>query len=392
MIVDLHSHYPMHLVSEAKGSVPTLLGTVKGRWRLVDAIRSRIVGLASRIANYRSFDSGPRVTVPLLRSGGVGVCLSVLYSPFDEFDLSLPSPGPPEDGYFDSIRRQMEVVEQEVGEKQEGLARIARNPAEIAAARDAGEVAIVHVLEGGLFFGSSPDAVADGVAEFAHRGGAYVTIAHLVYRQVATNSNAIPFLPDWLYDFLFPQPKLGLTEVGRALVEACVANRVLVDLSHMSERGIEDTFELLDQLDPAREVPVIASHVGYRFGRQDYNLSRETVERIAVRDGVAGLILAEHQAADGIRRLRTRTLEQAIDVLGRHIDAIHEITGSHRHVGIGTDLDGFIKPTLAGLDDAGSLALLESALRERYGDADAELILSGNALRVLNSYWRGAPG
>jgi microsomal dipeptidase-like Zn-dependent dipeptidase len=64
------------------------------------------------------------------------------------------------------------------------------------------------------------------------------------------------------------------------------------------------------------------------------------------------------------------------------------VTGSHRHTAIGLDLDGFIKPTLAGLADMRDMARLERALREGYGDADAELICSGNALRVLSS-WRG---
>ena len=36
--------------------------------------------------------------------------------------------------------------------------------------------------------------------------------------------------------------------------------------------------------------------------------------------------------------------------------AIHDAVGSHEHTAIGTDLDGFVKPTLAGLDRAEDLA------------------------------------
>jgi microsomal dipeptidase-like Zn-dependent dipeptidase len=165
--------------------------------------------------------------------------------------------------------------------------------------------------------------------------------------------------------------------------------RVLIDLSHMSQSAIDDTFALLDELDPGREVPVIASHAAYRFGRQGYNLSQEVVERIAARDGVIGLIFAEHQAADGLRRTRTETLDDSLAILYRHVNRIAEITGSHYHTAIGTDLDGFIKPTLAGLHHAGSLALLQRALRQRFGAEDAELITSANALRLLRGYWRG---
>ena len=74
----------------------------------------------------------------------------------------------------------------------------------------------------------------------------------------------------------------------------------------------------------------------------------------------------------------------------RHLDRIAQITGSHEYAAIGSDLDGFIKPTLAGLDDAGALAALRRGLAERYGEADAELISSQNALRLLRSHWRSA--
>jgi microsomal dipeptidase-like Zn-dependent dipeptidase len=141
-------------------------------------------------------------------------------------------------------------------------------------------------------------------------------------------------------------------------------------------------------------VPVIASHAGVRFGGQQYMLAPATVERIAARDGVVGLILAQHQLNDGLRRRPTKTLEESLDVLWRHIDRLHEITGSHRHTAIGSDLDGFIKPTLGGLESMADMAGLERAVRGRYGDEDGELICAGNALRVLRTSLdlRRAPG
>ncbi len=73
MIADLHAHYPMHLVPGARGNAFDLLATAHGRDRLRDRLRARLVGLAGRFANYRSFDSGPRVTLSSLQDGGVGV-------------------------------------------------------------------------------------------------------------------------------------------------------------------------------------------------------------------------------------------------------------------------------------------------------------------------------
>jgi microsomal dipeptidase-like Zn-dependent dipeptidase len=215
-----------------------------------------------------------------------------------------------------------------------------------------------------------------------------VTLAHLFYRKVATNANAIPFLPDRVYDFLFPQPPSGLTDLGRAAVQAMVREHILVDLSHASAETLDDAFALLDEIDPAGEVPVLASHVACRLGTQPSNLTDATIRRVAERGGVMGLILAAHQSADGLGP--TRSLDDSLAALITHCDHIHEVTGSHRHTALGTDLDGFIKPTLAGLEDASALSAVERALVDRYGAEDAGAIASGNALRLLRGYWRGA--
>jgi hypothetical protein len=53
MIVDLHAHYPMHVVPEAKGSLWQLLRTPLGRARLRDRTRALLVGFASQFINYR---------------------------------------------------------------------------------------------------------------------------------------------------------------------------------------------------------------------------------------------------------------------------------------------------------------------------------------------------
>jgi microsomal dipeptidase-like Zn-dependent dipeptidase len=121
---------------------------------------------------------------------------------------------------------------------------------------------------------------------------------------------------------------------------------------------------------------VIASHVGYRFGSQQYDVDDTTIRRIAARDGVIGILLAQHQLNDGLPGVK------GMDVLFRHIDALHGVTGSYAQIAIGTDFDGFIKPTIAGLESAADLPRLEAAVRERY-PADADAMLRDNALRML---------
>jgi microsomal dipeptidase-like Zn-dependent dipeptidase len=246
-----------------------------------------------------------------------------------------------------------------------------------------------HCVEGGFHLGSDAAKFEIRVGQLSKRGVAYITLAHLFWRQVATNAPALPFLTDGQYRYLFPQPRnVGLNGLGRAAVRAMYKHRVLIDISHMSEAAIADTFALLAELDEehgmnARDYPVIATHAGYRFGVQSYMLSEKTIEAIAARDGVIGLIMAHHQLNDGLFRNRGG-LKRTLAALHAHIDAIHAVTGSHRHVGIGSDLDGFIKPTVGGIEYADDLGKLVGPLRETYG-GDADAILRDNALRALES-------
>jgi membrane dipeptidase len=387
MIVDLHAHYAMHLVPQGAGTPIDMLSTAKGRERLRDRLRARLIGLASRFANYRSFESGPRVTIPKLQEGHVGVALSVLYSFFDELDLDAPYGAPPEAGYLPRLIAQLEMVETDIRERHPAQAAVVRDPVALERELDNGRVALIHCVEGGFHLGETPEAVDRAVAALARRGVAYIVLSHLLWRGVATNSPALPFLPDWLYRLLFPQPKLGLSELGRAAVKAMVREGVVIDLSHMSRRALADTFELLDALDPDRRVPVIVSHGAFRFGRQEYGVDEETIGRIAARNGVVGLIFAQHQLNDGLRRTPTQSFEDSFEVICRHLDRIAQITGSHEYAAIGSDLDGFIKPTMAGLESMTDMARLEAALRDRYDADDCERICSGNALRVLRAGW-----
>jgi microsomal dipeptidase-like Zn-dependent dipeptidase len=246
-------------------------------------------------------------------------------------------------------------------------------------------IAIVHCVEGGFHLGSSVERVEENVATLAARGVAYITLAHLFYRDVATNSNALPFLPDGVFHRVFSQPdKHGLTKRGKAAVRAMAANRVIVDLSHMDAKAMHETLDLLDET--GTDMPVIASHAGFRFGDQDYMLDDRAIDRIKERNGVIGLIMAQHQLNDGLVD-ETETIEQSFDVIRRHVDRIAARTGSLGHVAIGSDLDGFIKPTMGGIESISDLRRLEELLVGEYGAADAELIASGNALRVLRAAW-----
>lgn len=389
MIFDWHAHYPMQVVKDlSPHSTIDRMRRVRGRATLGDRIRALILNLASRIGSDRDEHSGPRITVAGMNEANVGVMMSVLFRPFEEMDLGKPYAAPPESRYFAALLEDLEAVEAHVGGLADRRARLAHDRAELERCLSDGATAIVHCVEGGFHLGDRDEEIAANCAELARRGVAYVTVAHLFFRQVATNAPAIPFIPDPLYGVIFPQRGSDrLTPRGEAVVRGLVANRILIDLSHMDPGAIKEVIALLDgELDPAAQVPIVSTHAGYRFGRQQYMHDDETLRQIARRDGVVGLIMAQHQLNDGLRRGRTRTLEQSLDVIRRHVDKIAEVTGSHRHVALGTDFDGFIKPTMSGLESTADLRRLDEALHAHYGD-DAELMTSQNSLRVLRRLW-----
>jgi membrane dipeptidase len=387
MIADLHAHYPIRVISDMDPETTAKLMKQSGP-TLGDRVQALILRFANRAANYPSWDGTYRVTPETLREGGVGLAMSVLLGPFDEMDLDKHYAAPPEADYFPHLIASLEAVEQEVATHDRSRLRLVHDRAELDDCIAAGATALVHAVEGGCLLGDTDAEIEANCAELARRGVGYVTVAHLFFRQVATNANALPFMPDPVYDFFFPQRGTDrLTPRGEAVVRGLVENRILIDLSHMDPGGIGETLALLDEIDPNGEVPVISTHTGYRFGKQQYMCDEETLLQIKRRDGVVGLIMAQHQLNDGIRKKETTTLEESLEVICRHIDKIAEITGGHEHVAIGTDLDGFIKPSMGGVTTAADLRLVEEGLRERYGDEIAERVTWRNALRVLETIW-----
>ena len=381
MLVDLHGHFPMHLLEDDKQRAhERLTAWFRHRWQ------GLVVELINLFANYEGPGDTPSVTEQLMRDGDVGVTLSVLYQPFDEMDLTQDYAAPPLGSYFTDVLDQHQTVEDYV----------AAHSADVVVAHTAQELdehlaqggrpILVHAIEGGFHIGDESAQVQGNVATLAQRGIAYITVAHLFFRQVATNAPALPFLSDGIYNHVFEQDKdEGLTALGRELVHAMIDEGILVDLTHMRAQSIRDVFALLDERDPDNEIPVIATHMAYRFGGLEYSFDDDDVTRIAARGGLLGLILCQHYITSGLDV--PENFEGSVQALCRHIDRLHDLTGTYDHIGIGSDLDGYIKPALPGLEHQGRMADLQRALVTRYGADVAEQIAGGNALRLLRTQW-----
>jgi microsomal dipeptidase-like Zn-dependent dipeptidase len=382
----------MHLLADDSPPTETYdrIRKIGGRPRWLDNLRAIVFRVFARRLNYRDEASSWRVDFDGLAQANAGLVMSVLFEPFAEFDLDEPPLSDPEDGYFRDLIEHLKRTDSELALRDPGNARHVRVKTvdDLDEAIASQRMAFVHCVEGGFHLGRTEEAIQANVAELATRGVGYVTLAHLVYRKIATNANAFPKLPDWVFERVFCQPVGrwgGLSKLGRAAVEAMYDSRVLIDVSHMNSQSLDETFALLDELDhrsgrKPEETPVISSHAGFRFGKQKYMHGPEDVERIVRRDGVIGLILARWQLEDGLSK--GEGIDHTVAILREHIDRIRSMAGSNRHVGIGSDLDGFIKPTMSKIEDAKDLGELDVRLREAY-PADADAILHDNALRVV---------
>jgi microsomal dipeptidase-like Zn-dependent dipeptidase len=309
----------------------------------------------------------------------------VLYWPASEFDLPHLNEAPPLDRYYDYLKQQLEFIEN-------GLPAATADGTPVFVAKTVTDLAqegihVVHCVEGAFQLGEDTAKLEERVRWLSEHGVLYITVAHLFYRRVATEAPAIPRFTDQEFREKFPEPdEPGLTERGERLIEAMYRHKILIDVSHMSERGVKETFELVERLEgdePKTDYPIIATHVGMRAAgpaarAQEYNLSDDTARKIAGRGGVIGLIAAQHQLGD------TQREEDSATVVRAHLDAIGKALGGDASTvaGLGTDIDGFIKPTLEGFEKAEDFKKLERWVRAA-GQGDPEAILHGNAERVI---------
>ena len=162
----------------------------------------------------------------------------------------------------------------------------------------------------------------------------------------------------------------GLTKFGVQLVKEMNKLGMLVDVSHISERGFWDVLDISD-------APIIASHSNCKtLCNHPRNLTNEQLKAISVNNGVVGITFVPgFIAEDGWNK------KPPFAQLLNHIEYAIDIAGLD-HVGIGSDFDG------GGdlLKDATEFPRITEGLSERgYSDEAIQKVLGGNHLRVFEA-------
>ncbi len=178
--------------------------------------------------------------------------------------------------------------------------------------------------------------------------------------------------------FRFPSsPDIGdgLTDAGKALVRECNRLRMLVDLSHLNEKGFWDVARI-------SSAPLVASHSNaHALAPHSRNLTDDQLMAIGTSGGLVGLNFATaFLRADG--RWNSSVEPQ---VLVAHLQHMISKAGEDC-VGFGSDFDGCGLPVF--LKDAKGLPKLVEAMREAgFGNELIEKITRRNWLRVLEKTW-----
>ena len=163
--------------------------------------------------------------------------------------------------------------------------------------------------------------------------------------------------------FKFPSsPDLGpgLNDAGKALVRQLNARRVMIDLSHLNERGFWDVAKLSD-------APLVATHSNaHALCPHPRNLTDRQLNAIRDSRGVAGLNFhVGFLRADGAHDQQT-PIATMVDHVEYMVGGSASITSA-----LGSDFDGATTP--ATLGDAAGLPALIAALEARgYHGEDAE--------------------
>lgn len=173
-----------------------------------------------------------------------------------------------------------------------------------------------------------------------------------------------------------PDTGPGLTDAGKALVKACNEFGIMIDLSHMNEKGFWDIAEISD-------APLVATHSNvHALCASTRNLTDKQLDAINETDGMVGL----NFAACFLREDGANNADTPLEVMVRHIDYLVEHLGID-HVGFGSDYDGATIPN--EIKDVAGLPKLMSALRSAgFDDESLRKIAHENWLRVLRKTWK----
>ncbi len=320
---------------------------------------------ADPVADFLNGEEAGHIDLKKAKAGSLAGGLFALYSP-SPAKARLPggqlSPVLPPPLSMDEARHSIVgelAILLRIERTSKGAVAICRNVADIRSAIARGALAVVVHIEGA-------DAIDADLNFLDVLYGAGLRSLGPVWSRTNIFGHGVSFgFPS------SPDTGDGLTQAGENLVRVCNEMRILIDLSHITEKGFWDVARL-------SKAPLIATHSNaHALCPSARNLTDRQLDAIRDSRGMVGL----NFATGFLRPDGAMNPDTGIDVMVRHLDYLIDRLGEDR-VGLGSDFDGATVP--AAIGSAAGLPVLIDALRAKgYSEPLLSKLGSGNWLDVL---------
>jgi membrane dipeptidase len=165
----------------------------------------------------------------------------------------------------------------------------------------------------------------------------------------------------------------GLTSLGKDLVRLCDRKNILIDLSHLNEKGFWDVAELSTQ-------PLMATHSNSHFlTNHSRNLTNEQLKAIKNSNGIVGVNFATAFLRDDGQMKEDTDLNYILS----HCEHLIKYLGENR-VALGSDFDGAVVPK--DIKDLAGMYNLKNFMKDKgYDDILIEKIFFKNWIDFLDN-------
>jgi membrane dipeptidase len=318
--------------------------------------------------NEEFLDGGDgHLDLPAARAGGFAGGLFAVFpcSPFrgedNPFVVDYARPIDQVDALADTLPmlERLALLERE----SDGAVQIVRDAAALDTSLDDGSLAAVLHVEGA-------EAIDPGLTELERLYERGLRSLGIAWSRPNAFGYGVPF------DFPgSPDQGPGLTKAGHALVLECNQRGVVVDVSHLNERGFWDVARISG-------APLVASHSNaHALCPSPRNLTDDQLRAIGESGGLVGINFCAAFARDD----GADDPDTPLSAIAAHAAHVAEVAGIDA-VALGSDFDGATLPH--ELDSAAKLPALLDALRDfGFGEEELEKTALGNWRRVLRATW-----
>jgi len=316
------------------------------------------------------------IDLPRAREGGLGGGFFAIFVPnrfrkgaprprrtVTSDGFVMPTPHPVEQEYALQFTIKLAAELFRIEGASDGGVKVVRSAKEIESSLKKGALAAILHCEGAEFI--APDL--DALEVLAEAG---LKSLGLVWSRQNIFAEGVPFsFPST------PDTGGGLTDLGKKLVKRLNQRRIMIDLSHLNEKGFWDVEKLTD-------APLVATHsCAWELAHSARNLTDRQLEAVGKSNGVVGVNYHKGFLRDDGNWAK----KTSVSAIANHARYIADKIGED-HVALGSDFDGASMPE--DLRDAAGLPNLLAALEEvGFRGESLVKVAHGNWVRVLKQTW-----